>query len=362
MSCAGRVLPERRFTALVLLLAAAGAVACDPFRTGFDDVEPGLLYEARTKTPAPAQPSTLKVLNWNIKYGGGRISFFWECHGDRYTMTRAEVMHNLKRVAAKIRELDPDVVLLQEVDLKSTRSAYVDQLQYLLDHTSLNYGAYASQHKADFVPSDGLGRMEFGNALMSRWPLRDATRIALALREEDSALTRYFYLKRNVLRAQVEVPGLTDFFLVDVHAEAFSKDGTKRKHIDSFKEVLDELDAAGATFVGGGDLNALPPGSPRTAAFPDEVDCQGRFGADDYTGEEDWLQALYDTYPEAIPLADYQADPEAFYSYTGDESVGWTRRLDYLFTNGGFVARGVMHHEAISLSDHTPVVVELAIP
>src|SRR5690606_1556391 len=105
----------------------------------------------------------------------------------------AEVETNLQRIADVINAVDPDVLFLEEVDVNSKRSAFVDQVQWLLDHTQLNHGAYASQWRADFVPSDGLGAMDSGNAILSRWPLDDATRFALPLREDQSALVRYFY-------------------------------------------------------------------------------------------------------------------------------------------------------------------------
>ncbi len=47
-------------------------------------------------------------------------------------------------ISEKLNSIDPDVVLLQEVDFLSKRSGYINQIQFLLDNTNLNYGAYAS--------------------------------------------------------------------------------------------------------------------------------------------------------------------------------------------------------------------------
>src|SRR5690606_25181918 len=110
------------------------------------------------------------------------------CFGDRVLMNKGEVLHNLERLAEKINQYDPDVLILQEVDVSSKRSAYVDQMQWLLDHTRLRYGVYAAQWKADYVPSDGLGAMDSGNGILSKYPLSEAERIALSLRSEQSGL------------------------------------------------------------------------------------------------------------------------------------------------------------------------------
>jgi len=65
-------------------------------------------------------------------------------------------------LAAKITAMDADILLLQEVDTDSKRSAYIDQVQWLLDNTAMNYGVYASMWEVQFVPSDGLGRVNTG--------------------------------------------------------------------------------------------------------------------------------------------------------------------------------------------------------
>src|SRR5690606_18763949 len=111
---------------------------------------------------------TLKVMTYNIKFGSGRINFFFDCHGDRVLMTKAEVETNLQRIANVINAVNPNVLFLEEVNVNSKRSAFVDQVQWLLDHTQLNHSAYASQWRADFVPSDGLSAMDSSNAILSR--------------------------------------------------------------------------------------------------------------------------------------------------------------------------------------------------
>jgi endonuclease/exonuclease/phosphatase family metal-dependent hydrolase len=351
---------------LALLLVATG---CDPFGTGFDPVEPAERYRAAELTPAPAPDGRIRVLNWNIKFGGARIDFFFDCFGDEVLMEREVVLGNLEALAAKIREIDPDIVLLQEVDVNSKRSAFVDELQWLLDHTALNHGVYASHWRADYVPSDGLGAMDDGNAILSRWPIGEATRIALPLRTDQSGLTRYFYLQRNVLRARVEVPGLGDLWVVNVHTDAYGKDGTKRRHIDGFVDELDALDDDGALFVGGGDLNALPPGTEKQFDFPDTVCDDEDFIADDYRGELGWLDPLYARYAPFVSTDVYAADNARWFSHTVDGRGFWNRQLDYLFTNGAWIdGASVVHQDertgvpSMPLSDHAPVVAELRVP
>lgn len=349
--------------------AFAGALACDPFHAGFDDDEPAIVYRATEVQQVPSRPTELVVMTYNIKFGGGRIDFFFDCHGDRVLMTEREVLDNLAGLAQKIVQVDPDVLLLQEVDVASKRSAFVDQLQWLLDHTPLSFAAYASQWRVDFVPSDGLGAVDSGNAVLSRYPILDARRIALPLRSDQSAVERYFYLRRNILHARLDVAGDV-LNVLDLHAEAYAKDGTKRAHIERFEAELAMLSERDEAFLAGGDLNTLPPETEKLFGFPDSVCEDEDFIADDFREETDYLDGLYQDYAEAIPLADYAADNAPYFSHTTDGTGFWNRRLDYLFTNGEFVSgSGLVHQDeahggmaTMPLSDHAPLSAVLAWP
>ena len=347
------------FSLLLYFLACDGST----LRANFDDEEPAILYESSQMTDAPQSKDELLILNYNIKYGGARLTFFWECEGGRYNMTDNEVYTHLDDLADFITSVDPDILILQEVDRNSLRSGYIDQTQYLLDATNLNYGAYASQHQVDFLPTDGMGHIDFGNAILSKWPISDATRIALPLVESYPAYYKYLYLKRHVLTAKIELPWNDSFYAVNTHLEAFSEGNAKLNQIDKFHSVLTDLTAQGFDWVAAGDLNSLPKGSTTLSGFPD--DCAGMFDADDYSGEEEWLDTLYNDFNPAMTLEAYAADNAAWFSYTGDPEKGWTRTLDYMFTNGDWTNDGLDNlvmqsveqggYETLYLSDHAPV-------
>lgn len=89
------------------------------------------------------------------------------------------------------------------------------------------------------------------------------------------------------------------------------------------------------------------------------------FDADDYSGEETWLDPLFADFNSAMDLDAYADNNAAWYSYTGDPEQGWTRTLDYIFTNQAWANDGadnlVMQSveqggfETLYLSDHAPV-------
>lgn len=354
---------------LLVALTSFAGLGCDPFNTTFSDVQPARTYRAQKISTPPPHGGTIRVMNWNAKFGGGRIDFFFDCHGDRAIMTADEVDENLDRLASVIDELDPDILLLQEVDVASKRAAYLDQAQALLDRTGLNYGAYASQWRADYVPSDGIGPVDSGNLILSKYPIVDATRYALPEIESQDGITRYFYLRRNYLDAAIDVEG-TRVHAVNIHVSAYAEGAVKTEQIELFADHLGDLDDDGRIWVGGGDLNTLPPGSDKRSDFDDTVCENEDFIADDYGDEPEQIAYLWDDWNAAIPLDVYQADQARYFTHTTDKDGFWNRKLDHLFTNASFVAgsadviqspeRGGI--ETMSVSDHAPVVVTLELP
>jgi len=320
-------------------------------------------------------------MTWNIRFGAARIQWFGDACGDRVLLTEGEVTTALENLAAKINQIDPDILILQEIDVGSKRSAYVDQVQWLLDHTDLNYGAYASYWQVQFIPSEGLGRMDAGNAILSRWDFSETERIPLPLRGDQSALTQYFYLRRNIVKVKLNHPNFDNFWVINIHAAAFSTDSTKNYHINSFKDELDFLDQTGALFVAGGDLNELPPESDSTD-YCDEDKCSGEsfhFPGDDpfhkegsyYGLETDWMKSLYDSdrYEPAVSLEDYLLDNSRYYTWftqdfthsSNPDDLGG-RKIDYLFTNLTWIeGSDSTHQDLTQLSDHVPVTAKLVV-
>jgi endonuclease/exonuclease/phosphatase family metal-dependent hydrolase len=371
--CLRKFISLKRLSPLATILLIFFILNCDPLVNQFDDIEPGVMYSAKQKMAPPDGVDTILVMTWNIRFGIGRTPWFGDGCGDRVIIPEDEVLINLRKLAERINEIQPDILLLQEIDVQSKRSGYIDQVQWLLDHTYFNYGAYASMWQAQYVPSDGLGRINTGQAVLSRWEIVDSERIQLPLRGDQDALTKYFYLRRCILKTKIALPGADNFYVVNTHLDAFSTDDTRKKQIERFKEELDKLSRSSAFFVAGGDLNLLPPGSDSTD-FCDEDKCPGEsFHSpnDDPQHKEgsyftlvvDWLQNLYDSYQPAVPLDEYQANQEHYFTSNPDWNGFWNRKIDYLFTNYRWIAGSdVTHQDILDVSDHIPVSASWEVP
>ena len=360
------------FTGLVLL-------SCEPLVTDFRDIENAVPYESFSKTNVPDFPGSLLVMTWNVRFGAARIPWFGDSCGDRVIMTSGEVVVHLENIADSINNIQPDILLLQEVDVESKRSGYVDQVRWFLDNTYFNYGAYASMWQAQFIPSDGLGRVDAGNAILSRWEITEAERIQLPLRTDQDGLTQYFYLRRNILKTRIDVPN-HDFYAVCTHTTAFATDDTKQKHIEMFYETISSIDT-NAVFIAGGDLNSVPPESTTDYCMSDICSGESFHQAGDdpehkegsyfnnFFGEPNLIQPFYTYFNSAIGVVDASLESNFTHSpwNTDEESENytdsdyWDRKLDYLFSNQP-LKEGKTHQNQHQLSDHAPVSAVLGLP
>jgi endonuclease/exonuclease/phosphatase family metal-dependent hydrolase len=328
-----------------------------------DTTEPALLFR---KTTSPLQsipyPSdSIKVMSWNIKFGGGRIDFFFDCYGDRVIMEEKEVRQNLEGLKRKILQVNPDILLVQEIDLEAKRSAYINMVEWILNNTDFQYAAYASQWDVKYLPSRGIGRVNSGIAVFSKWPLENALRHPLPLMPEQDFLTRFFYLRRGILTCTIKGPTpLKNIHIINTHLAAYDKSGTRMKQLKILYDKAQELASKGIIILGG-DLNTLPPGTQKLSGFDDSVCKDADFIEDDYTSEKQALVPFYQTFKESIPLDVYQKNERKFYSHTVNGRGFWNRRLDYLFANRDW-QNGLIHQDESSggmatmpLSDHAPI-------
>lgn len=170
----------------------------------------------------------LRVLAWNIHH----------CEG-------VDSRLDVARIAALIRELDPDLVALQEVDKNCTRSGNVDQPAELARLTGLH---------AVFEKNIDLQRGQYGNAVLSRWPIQKHRNLHLPCLKNGE--------QRGALIVDVAVPSTESdemaipLSFISTHFDHRSDD---QERLESAAVVNGLLKEAGTRrMLLAGDLNASP--------------------------------------------------------------------------------------------------------
>lgn len=110
----------------------------------------------------PIAPFTLRVMTYNIRWGLG-----------------ADGRYRLDRIAAVIQESGADLIGLQEIERGSPRSHFRDQPARLARLLGMEVA---------FGPNLRLGTWDFGNALLSRLPIRRWRNVPLPVPSDHSPL------------------------------------------------------------------------------------------------------------------------------------------------------------------------------
>ena len=108
-----------------------------------------------------------RVVTWNIHKGIGG----------------ADRRYRLERIVEVLKSLEPDVALLQEVAEDMPRSKFHDQPSALSEALEMKHLAFGPEHR--------FSMGGYGNAILSRWPLTDISRVDLTIgaRKKRGALT-----------------------------------------------------------------------------------------------------------------------------------------------------------------------------
>ncbi len=164
---------------------------------------------------------SLRVLTYNVHHGEG-----------------VDGRLDLERIAAVIRAANPDLVALQEVDRNARRTGGIDQTATYARLTDLHAWFGAA------MPFQGG---EYGQALLSRWPLQQA-----AVKPLPGTPGRE---PRIVLTALIDIPGQGRIRWAGLHLDAGQDDG------DRWEQAGALVQSFGTNTIPtllAGDFNAAP--------------------------------------------------------------------------------------------------------
>ena len=269
--------------------------------------------------------ATLRVASWNIRAAIGPGPF-----PDRW-WNRIDA-DRLRAIGAFIERLDTDVVALQEVAVLSRDGALVDNAGDLARRLGMEV-RYAAVRTFDVV-EDGERRGVgfFGNALLSRLPIGESRTVTLP---------------QAPMEAFVELPG-------SAHAMAGVRFADAPEDIREPRCLL--LARIDGLAVGTAHLSHIGSGERLLQAHA----VQAAFGQASPALLLADLNAAIDA-PELAPLS---AWTDGFQEPAGDAARMSTddgARIDHVLTRGASVHGCQVLRESAELSDHYPVVAEVAL-
>lgn len=306
----------------------------------------------------------IKVMTWNLQsFGGkGRIPQYQLDRTAPPTRqpSASQRAATLDQVVRILREEQPDVLLLQELQDGARASDYDDQLALLMERLSDLYPcrSEAFYWRAAFIPHPRvLGSAGMKLATLSRFQMTRAERLQLP-QAGGNPLTRPFGLKPALLLSHLPLNGGGELVAINSHLYGPSQDDdTLFRQVEMSRGLLEHLEQEGTPWVFGGDLNLLAPGQYQQLS-PDQ--------RSDYAPRSE-LTALAARFPSIPSAAEATgAERQQWYTYAPDTSRASRpdRTLDHLLHSARLHRLGaqVRNGDTPDISDHLPLSARLLLP
>lgn len=240
----------------LLVLAYLAYVLIDYHRIG-DQTLPVTHVSMRQ----PAAGQRYDIVSWNIGFGAyeADYGFFMDSGDQSRAWSKARLETNLDAIGQCLKELDADLLLVQEVDTDATRSYHVQEYEAL--QAALQDGRAYSRVFAQNYDSPYLmypltkphGASQAGLAVFADFGIDSAQRVELPI---ETGFTRFLDLDRCYSRSRIPMEGGKDLVLYNLHLSAYTSDGSIAT--EQLKLLLADMQAeyeAGNYCVAGGDFN-----------------------------------------------------------------------------------------------------------
>ncbi len=273
--------------------------------------------------------------------------------------SKSEVTDNLERLLSIVESQSADITLLQEVDIDSRRSYYINQKKTFTDAMDIN-SAFAYNYRCIFVPfppipTKMMGKVDSGILTLSSFALEEAKRHQLPGSYDWPV--KLAHLKRALLITTIDLTDSEhDLVVINVHLSAYDDGTMRQKEMAYLRDIMDEKKEDGDYVVVGGDFNQT---------FPEAM------------AGDDYLYPLKDPgFWEAYPMDGTWFEDNGF-SFAVDPSTPTSRLLNkpldtendennqYYVIDGFIVSNNIdilsvtTQEENFTYSDHNPVYMEI---
>ena len=252
------------FFLLFLVAGTLGFLALTEYRPA--EREALAVVGSPADTLAPG--ASLTVMTWNIGYGAlDENADFFMAGGKTVRIKNAGlVRHNLNEILARIKDRQPDILFLQEIDIDSSRSCHINELDLLRSGLRRFMSSFAYNFKVMFVPYPlpPLGKVSSGIATFSRYAASSAERVQLPV--PFPWPIRMANLKRCALITRLPVKGCGhELVLMNLHLEAFDTGKGKAAQTERLAKRMDAERKKGNYVIAGGDFNQSFPAADMDA-------------------------------------------------------------------------------------------------
>lgn len=258
-----------------------------------------------------------KLLTWNIGYGGldKDTDFFMDGGKMVNPISKDHVLNALDGIDKSIQNINPDLLLLQEIDSNSSRTYNINEVEFF-DSRLVGASTFAYNYKVAFVPFPipPMGRVSSGIYTKSKYKIDSSYRYKQP--NPHKWPTKLANLKRGFNVSYLPIKDTDkELVLINVHLDAYESGSDGR--IAQSKQILAfmaEEYKKGNYVIVGGDFNQelrenhdanIPDGMWNPSVFP-------------YQFVTDSFNVIFDDNVTTSRLNDKPYDPANAYEYIID--------------------------------------------
>lgn len=290
----------------------------------------------------------LTITTYNIGFGAysDDYTFFMDSGYDEHgnvtsgdygkARSKDEVIKNTNGAIQVMNELNSDFYLVQEVDSKSDRAFFVDQL----DMINKNFKTYDSTYAINFDSAylfypfhDPHGKTLAGLTTLSKYKIQDAIRKEYVVTD---GFAKYMDLDRCFSSHRFKVENDKELILINSHMSAYDEGGKVRNaQLNQLNDFMKTESEKGNYVICGGDFNHdLLTNNPN---FPEYNNENPAYKNEIKQLRPDWLSMMFDENKQSDfddEFVVYASDNEPS---CRDADVPFEKGYTYVSTIDGFI-------------------------
>lgn len=198
------------------------------------------------------------VMTYNIGFGAYTKDYSFFMDGGKYSWgkDKESVLANVSAMGTMIDEIDPDFILVQEVDRDGTRSYHIDQLEVLNQFVKGYYYDFAQNYDSPFLffpPWQPHGANVAGMVTYARGEITETMRRSFPISE---SFSKFVDLDRCYSISRIPTKNGNFLCLYNVHMSAYgSNDEIREGQLSMLFEDMAADYQAGNYVICGGDYN-----------------------------------------------------------------------------------------------------------
>lgn len=269
-------------------------------------------------------------------------------------VSKERTLRNTEGAIEVLDELDADIMLIQEVDKKSTRAHGINQYNMLTDEFDDHASVYSSNfHTAwlQYPIFDPIGKSESGLVTLSEFRIDSAVRRSYPVSD---SLSKLFDLDRCFSVHELPVDNGKKLIVINSHMSAYDKGDVRDRQLQMITSLMKEEYEKGNYVIVGGDFNHVLG-----------KDIVGIYKTNEKLPT--WLQVLdNDSMPEGFSLVRAENVHET--ATCRSASVPFKKGQSYEATiDGFFISDNIKVNSAYNIetdymwSDHQPVILNFTL-